>query len=114
MRKTLMNLLAVMLISLMTFGVIPAHAAEKISPQPEKTPVNLSDQQIKELASLQKEVLEKQKNVISKKVEYGVISKEKGDKIMAHLEHHYARMEKNGFTHKWDKSKMKHFRKCEK
>ncbi|MGI6226864.1 MAG: YckD family protein, partial [Peptococcales bacterium] len=67
----------------------------------------LTDAQKKELATLQKEILEKKKEVISKYVEYGVMSKEKGDKIISRLEKRYERLEQNGFVPQWDNHKNK-------
>ncbi|WP_416826580.1 YckD family protein [Ectobacillus polymachus] len=62
----------------------------------------LTTEQKKEISSLERDILEKKKKVISKYVEYGVISKEKGDAIISRLQERYNTLEKNGFIHKWD------------
>uniref|UniRef100_UPI00240A8536 YckD family protein n=1 Tax=Piscibacillus halophilus TaxID=571933 RepID=UPI00240A8536 len=65
--------------------------------------VELTEEQKSEMAAMQKEVLEKEKEIIQKYVEYGVFSLEKGEKIIGHLDKHYEKLEENGFIPKWDK-----------
>ncbi|MFC3884650.1 YckD family protein [Bacillus songklensis] len=86
---------------------LPAHAENMPSPS-ESAPVKLTKEQKKELSTLQKDLLEKRKEVISKYVEYGVLTKEKGQKIISRLEQRYAELEKNDFIPKCNGFKKGH------
>ena len=74
----------------------------------EGTTVTLTEVQQKEIAALQKEILEQRKTIINKYVEYGVFTAEKGNRIIAHLEERYAKLEQNGFIPTWNKEHRKH------
>jgi hypothetical protein len=106
MRSFWMTLMAALLLSVTVVGTFPVHAEEITTPEGKAT-VKLTDQQKNELAALHKEILEKRKEVISKYVKYGVITEEKGKKIVSHLDKHYEKLEKNGFIPHWDHSKHK-------
>jgi len=69
--------------------------------------VTLTEEQKEEMEFLQKNALDQHIGIISKYVEYGVFTKEKGDKIISHFQKHYEELEKNGFIPKWDKHKHK-------
>ncbi|WP_379967893.1 YckD family protein [Ectobacillus sp. sgz5001026] len=89
---------SILVLLIMLFGGQDfAHANEM---KPEKV---LTAEQKKEIASLQRDILTKRKEIISKYVKYGVITKEKGDAMIVHLQEHYDTLEKNGFIHKRDK-----------
>ncbi|MGF7186733.1 uncharacterized protein YlaN (UPF0358 family) [Desulfitispora alkaliphila] len=45
--------------------------------------------------------------MVNKYVEYGVISKEKGNKIISHMEKRYEKLEENDFIPKCPRSKKK-------
>lgn len=100
MKKIWLSLITVGLLAVGVFGVASAEPESQ-----EK--VELTDEQKEEMASLQKEVLEKEKQVIQKYVEYGVISKDKGDKVISHLEKHFEKLEANGYVPMWDKKHKK-------
>lgn len=88
----------------MSLGAVQTSAEEEAS----KENVQLSEQQKQELATLHKEVLEKRKEVISKYVEFGLISEEKGKKILSHLDEQYKKLEENGYIPHWGHGKHKH------
>lgn len=67
--------------------------------------VELTEEQKVEMAALQMEALETHKEIIHKYVEYGVLTEEKGQQIITHLEKRFEDLEKNGFVPKWDKQK---------
>ncbi|NEU29546.1 YckD family protein [bacterium LRH843] len=67
--------------------------------------VELSVEQKNELANLYKEIFDKKKVVIAKYVEYGVFSKEKGEKIIAKFEKHHEKLAENGYIPRHSKSK---------
>ncbi|MGP4041238.1 YckD family protein [Gracilibacillus sp. D59] len=84
------------------------------SVQAEPKDVKLSDEQIEEMKGLQKEAIEKEKQIIEKYVEYGVFTKEKAQKIIQHLEKKYEKLEENNFIPKWDhKHHMKRDKEAE-
>jgi len=97
MRNMMMSLLAVAVMTL-SFGG-PAFANSGTAKgKMEKSKVHLTQKQQKELSSLHKKMLKNKKEIISKYVEYGVMSKEKGEKIKGHMEHRFQMMERNGFV----------------
>ncbi|UOQ47659.1 YckD family protein [Gracilibacillus caseinilyticus] len=74
-----------------------------ISPvQAETNDVTLTDKQIAEMKTLQQELVEKEKTIINKYVEYGVLTEEKGKNILEHLDRKYKMLEENQFVPKWD------------
>ncbi|WP_277586331.1 DUF2680 domain-containing protein [Psychrobacillus antarcticus] len=89
------RLLGVIAAILMTFGIMGLSLEAKAEMQ---TDVKLSTEQQEEMKSLQQDALNQKKEIINKYVEYGVFSKEKGDKIITHLEELYIKMEQNGFV----------------
>lgn len=70
-------------------------------------PVKLTDKQKEELKSLNQEVLDKRKEVIQKYVEYGMISKERGNIIISNMEQRHKELEENDFIYP-QSSKYKH------
>ncbi|WP_411859618.1 YckD family protein [Bacillus velezensis] len=81
---------------------MPAHAAGTKMP----STMSLTEQQKKEIESLEKEVLEKRKHVISKYVEYGVLPKEKAEHIKQHMDRRFNMMKQNGFVPKHPPHKL--------
>ncbi|MCY8266187.1 YckD family protein [Bacillus haynesii] len=67
----------------------------------------LTDKQKNELASLQKDIMEKKKQLINKYVEYGILDQERGKEIKSHIEKRYEKERKNGFLPKWKHHKEK-------
>ncbi|MFZ7102875.1 MAG: YckD family protein [Peptococcaceae bacterium] len=82
---------------------VPSDTTEKVKN------VQLTETQKKELAGLHQEILAKKKELITKYVKYGVMSEEKGKKIISRLEKRYEKLEQNGFIPHWDKSKKRGF-----
>lgn len=72
----------------------------------EPADVQLTDKQKRELASQYKEILKREQKLIATYVKYGVLTKEQGEKINAHLENRYKKLEQHGFV-----PKMKHYGK---
>ncbi len=105
--KTVLVTSFLVLVFVATFGIFSLQSAEALTLDAEKAPVQLTESQKKELATLQKDILLKRKEVISKYVEYGVMTEEKGKKIISRLEKRYEKLEENGFIPMWDKSRKK-------
>ena len=101
--------LGVMATVLMTVGTMGIKSVETGAETP--TEVKLTEVQQEEMSILQKEALEKKKEIINKYVEYGVFTDEKGQKIISHIEERYSKLEQNGFVPKWDKDHNKHHSK---
>lgn len=87
---------SVMIAILMTVGLMGLSSLEAKADMP--TDVKLTTEQQEEMKSLQQDALNQKKEVINKYVEYGVFSKEKGQKIITHLEERYIKLEQNGFV----------------
>lgn len=85
-----------MIAILMTVGLMGLSSLEAKADMP--TDVKLTTEQQEEMKSLQQDALNQKKEVINKYVEYGVFSKEKGQKIITHLEERYIKLEQNGFV----------------
>ncbi|QUG42941.1 YckD family protein [Psychrobacillus sp. INOP01] len=80
---------------LMTVGIMGLSLEAKADMP---TDVKLTTEQQEEIKSLQQDALKQKKEIINKYVEYGVFSKEKGQKIITHLEERYIKLEQNGFV----------------
>jgi argininosuccinate lyase len=107
MRNTWKKMLAASVMSVTLLGTyVPVHA-EGNTPS-NKEAVQLTAQQKKELELLYKDIFDKRKQVIGKYVKYGILPEEKGQKIIAHLQKHYEKLEQNGFIPHWDHSKKGH------
>lgn len=78
--------------------------------EPTDTPkeVQLTDKQRRELATLYKDILKKERKVVATYVKFGVITKEQGKMINSHLDQRYLKLEQNGFIPHWGKYKDKH------
>jgi len=93
--------MAACLLSMSIFGATVSFAeVEKPEDTKMTEEVKLTDAQKAELAKLHKGILEQKKQLIQKYVEFGVIPKEKGDKMVERFDEHYKMLEKNGFVFK--------------
>lgn len=79
-----------------------AYGNEGTQNQNEKN-VQLTDEQKEELNELHMELMELRKELIEKYIEFGVISEEKGKKMIEHMEKHYEKLKENGFIPRWHK-----------
>ncbi|MGB4702899.1 MAG: YckD family protein [Syntrophomonadaceae bacterium] len=94
--------------SLLTFAFLTALGSPVYSAVNAGTPkqeIQLTEKQKQELAALYKDVLNKKKEIISKYVEYGVLSEETGKKIISRMEKRYEMLEQSDFIPKWGKPK---------
>jgi len=81
----------------LALGALPVNARRTLPVITANGAVQLTEAQQKELATLHQDILEKRKEVVSKYVEYGVISQEKADKLISRLDKRYEMLEKNEF-----------------
>lgn len=101
LRLSLLAMLVVMCVSGMNASL--AAAEDRTSQSAIK--VELTELQKNELANIHKGIMEKKKELITKYVEYGVITEEKGKMIITRFEERYKKLEQNGFIPKCDKQK---------
>ncbi|WP_085523684.1 YckD family protein [Tuberibacillus sp. Marseille-P3662] len=110
MKKLLSQGMIALVLGFTLFGTSPVQAEEHHKPIDFKD-VELSEQQKGELEKLHKDMLQTNKQLIQKYIEFGIVSKEKGEKIITHMDSHFNHMKENGFIPKWDKH---HHRKDDK
>ncbi|HHY73783.1 MAG TPA: DUF2680 domain-containing protein [Bacillus bacterium] len=92
--KKFMFLLSVLFL---TLGLaIPAWAENEVADNPEPK-VELTKAQKRELAKIHQEIFEKKLKLIDKHVEFGVMTKEQGDKIKAKLQEKAKMMKEKGY-----------------
>lgn len=105
MRKYFLTIMAFFLI--LSLGMQPTYAQEANQLQPQQK-VELTDQQKDELSTLYQDLFAKRKEIINKKVEFGMISKEMGDKMISKMDEHFEMLKQNNFMFHWDKDKKHH------
>ena len=71
--------------------------AEQNKPAEQEKQIQLTESQKAELSEIYQDLMEEKKELIQKYVEFGVLSKEKGDQMIQKLEEHYKMAKKNGF-----------------
>ncbi|MEK3988708.1 YckD family protein [Robertmurraya sp. FSL R5-0851] len=99
--KKFVGVMAACLLSMSIFGATSSFAeVEKPEDANNTQEVKLTDAQKAELAKLHKGILEQKKQLIQKYAEFGVIPKEKADKMIQRYEEHYKMLEENGFIFK--------------
>ncbi|EKN62999.1 DUF2680 domain-containing protein [Schinkia azotoformans] len=92
--KKIIVLLSVLFL---TLGLaMPVWAQNDKAQQPE-TKVQLTEAQKKELADIHEDILENKLELIDKHVEFGIITKEKGDMIKAKIQEKAKKMRENGY-----------------
>ncbi|WP_158176421.1 DUF2680 domain-containing protein [Heyndrickxia camelliae] len=102
MKAILILPLLVMLVAL------PVHAEPMTNTESQKQVVKLTKQQKEELTKIHLDLLTKRKQLIMKYVEYGVIPKEKGDKMLKGINEHYQDIKENGPDMHWNKMHHHH------
>jgi hypothetical protein len=110
MRKIIIVGLALMMLG-MTFSGIVSAQTEIPAAKKEKVSVNLTDEQIQELSVLYKEMMQQKKMIVTKYVEYGAMPQEQADKLLAHMEKRFAKLEANGFVWSCEKKDKKQSQK---
>jgi len=93
-----------MLVVMLVLGMSTSLAVTD-EPQTPASKIELTDVQKNELASLHKGIMDKKKELISKYVEYGVITEDKGKMMINRFEERYKKLEQNGFMPNCNKKK---------
>jgi hypothetical protein len=109
--KKLSVLLAILCMSL-SFIYNPVQAETKTAAK-DQPKIELTADQKAELKELHEDMLEKKKEIIKKYIEFGVLTEEKGKKVLEKMEAHYKELEENGFVPSWDKHHHHHDKKHE-
>jgi hypothetical protein len=104
--KLRLSLVVTVLVVMCVSGMNSSLAAAEDRTSQSATIVELTEVQKNELANLHKGVLEKKKELISRYIEYGVITDEKGKRIITRFEERYKRLEQNGFIPIYDKQNV--------
>lgn len=96
MKKWSLLLVMAFMLSITSIGLTNTvvKAAENSDKQTKPT---LTEQQKSELAAMHKEVLEKEKAIIAKYVEFGVMSKEAADMVTNHMNKRFEKIRENGY-----------------
>lgn len=105
MYKLRLSLMVTMLVVFSMSGMNASLAAAEDRTSQSAIKVELTDIQKKELAHLHKVIIERKRELITKYVEFGVITQEKGQRIISRFEERYKKLEQNGFIPKCDKHK---------
>ncbi|CAH0347141.1 YckD family protein [Bacillus sp. CECT 9360] len=77
--------------------VFGASVSAALAAPPQQKNIQLTEKQKTELKVLHKDVLEKKKVLIRKYVEFGMLTKEMGDRMIQRYEKHYKMIEQNEF-----------------
>jgi hypothetical protein len=97
MKKMVISIAAAFIIS---FGFSSLASAEGSGQTPEQK-VNLTDEQKAELGKLHEQMYSTKKELVKKYVEYGVFSKEQGDKVLKMMEVKHQKLKANGYMMRW-------------
>lgn len=65
--------------------------------------VELSDAQKQELQGITEVIFANKKEMINLYVEFGVLTEEKGEKMLKKMEKHHLKLKENGYVPKWEK-----------
>ena len=110
MKRWTLNILAGIMLSTasLTGMLSSAHAAEDRAPAPAPAEKSLTDAQKAELESMHQDVLQREKDIIHKYVEYGVMTKETGDMILDHMDKRFEKIKEHGYVPPRHFGKMPH------
>lgn len=99
MKKMSLFLIMACVLSFTSIGIsnTVVHAAENGDHQTKPTKPTLTEQQRAELAAMHKEVMEKEKAIVEKYVEFGVMSKQNADMLKNHMDKRFERIQANGY-----------------
>ncbi|BCB03876.1 DUF2680 domain-containing protein [Bacillus sp. KH172YL63] len=95
MKKIIYSIMAVCVLSLGVCGSVEAVG------QNTEQKVNLTAEQKAELGKLHDQMFATKKELVKKYVEYGVFSKEQGDKVLAMMEEKHKKLKENGYMMRW-------------
>ncbi len=97
MKKMVISILAVFMISF-SFGTFAYAEGEGQTPGQK---VNLTAEQKAELGKLHEQMYSTKKELVKKYVEYGVFSKEQGQKVLNMMEEKHQKLKENGYMMRW-------------
>ncbi|WP_246942523.1 DUF2680 domain-containing protein [Bacillus pinisoli] len=86
-------------------GSVNAETESEVNNKPK---IELSEDQKKEMQALHEDMLEQKKEIIKKYIEFGVLTEEKGTKIIEKMESRFKELEANGYVPNWDKHHHRH------
>ncbi|NMH70204.1 YckD family protein (plasmid) [Cytobacillus spongiae] len=98
MKKMMVSVLVVLMISL-SFGTFAAAEGEPVTPSDQK--VELTEEQKAELSKLHEQLFSTKKELVNKYVEYGIFSKEQGNKVLKMMEAKHQKLKENDYMMRW-------------
>jgi hypothetical protein len=108
----LKKLTILLFVSIFSFFVIGFDVSAENHEDEVNNPVVLTKEQQKEMEKLHNELFETHKKILNKYAEYGVLSKDKVQMKLEHLEEYHQKLKENGyipdFFHKKDIKDDKH------
>ncbi|MFZ3590058.1 DUF2680 domain-containing protein [Bacillus sp. DJP31] len=104
------KLVSSIILIFLSLGFLLSPVQAEPTPEQNVLKVELTEKQKKEIKKLHKEMFETKKELIEKYIEYGVLSKEKGEMILKKMEDHFKEMEKNGYIPNWEGHHRHHHR----
>jgi hypothetical protein len=104
--KGLLTTLSILCMSF-SFSFHPVLAETKTTAKDEPK-VELTDDQKEELKELHEKMLENKREILKKYIEFGVLTEEKGTKILEKMESRFKELEENGYVPVWDKHHHHH------
>ncbi|MCT2538144.1 YckD family protein [Aquibacillus koreensis] len=104
MKKMLVGLFA---LTIVTVGANSIQAEKDHHHKPEFKEVELTDAQVKELATMYEDVLNQRIGVINKYQELGVLSEKDATMMKEHLAKFHEKLKEDNYIPKWDKHHKK-------
>lgn len=103
MKKKIISLVAVLLLSFV--GMTAVQAERGHHEKPEFNEVELTEKQQEELRIMYEDLVNQHKGIIGKYVEFGALSEEDADKMYDHLDRFIEKLEADEFILKKEKNK---------
>ncbi|UTE75880.1 MULTISPECIES: YckD family protein [unclassified Rossellomorea] len=97
MKKIVVSIAAAFIISLGFSSIVSAEGQGQAPGQK----VNLTEDQKAELGKLHEQMYSTKKELVKKYVEYGVFTKEQGDKVLNMMEAKHQKLKENGYMMRW-------------
>ncbi|PFA62133.1 hypothetical protein CN378_21175 [Bacillus sp. AFS015802] len=97
MKKMVVSIAAVLIICL-SFSTFASAEGQGQTPEQQ---VKLTEQQKAELGKLHEQMYLTKKELVKKYVEFGVFSKEQGDKVLKMMEEKHQKLKENGYMMRW-------------
>ncbi len=102
------KIVATILLGFLSIGYLLSPVQAESTPDQGAKKVELTEVQKKEVKKLQQDMLKTKKELIGKYIEFGGLSKEKGERITKKMEAHFKELEENGYIPNWERYHRHH------